>query len=88
MRVQIEGPVINYGEEGGLQNSRGCGASQVLSLQKKGGRSFFSHAKEGGPKSTPPLRNYNLQATNISGNRHINFKSGMQYFIILKRSLV
>ena len=32
----LRGPVINYGQGGGLQNGRE-GASQVLYLQKKGG---------------------------------------------------
>ena len=46
-----KGPVINHGMGaggGGLQNEKGGGASQVLPLQRVGGRKSFSHAEGGG----------------------------------------
>ena len=36
-RRPSRGPIINYGEWGGLQNRRGGGAREVLPLQKDGG---------------------------------------------------
>ena len=44
--LSLWGLVTNYGE-GGLQNGKG-GASEVLPLQKRGGRKSFNHAEGGG----------------------------------------
>ena len=40
-----EGPVINYGEGGGLKNGRG--AVKFYPYTKKGARKSFSHAEGG-----------------------------------------
>ena len=44
-----KGLVTNYGQ-GGLQNGRGGGASEVLPLRKGGRRKKFSHSEREGPQ--------------------------------------
>ena len=44
--IKVRNRPFNYGEDGGLQNGRG--ASQVLTLQKRGWAKSFNRAEVGG----------------------------------------